>query len=84
MVSVRLETDAKVWRGTGDEPTATVDIWSIGVFDEVKNEKYVPHFYQYFAKTLNIKEERYNSVIFNLHNLKLFFVPQDHPYFPPN
>ncbi len=66
MVSVRPGVD--MYRQGSGAPALSIQIWSIGVFDEARNPKYTQDIYKYLLEKTNLPPQRYTfkfPVLFN-------------------
>lgn len=53
-----MSTDIAMLRGGNSSETVTVELWSIGVFDESKNTKYTTDIMDLVRTELNLPPER--------------------------
>jgi len=68
VISVSLTPSVRICRSGDDQPTAIVQVWSIGVFDATRNPKYTVDIYDYILKALpSVPSER---IVLLLHPLK--------------
>ena len=57
-ISVSLSTGVTMLRGGSDSATATVEIWSIGVFDAERNVHYTNDVFRFLTDTLRLPTNR--------------------------
>ncbi|ESN92491.1 hypothetical protein HELRODRAFT_147095, partial [Helobdella robusta] len=57
-ITVSLKTDKQMWKNGSSSPLASVDIWSIGVFNKENNDIYTPKFFKFFSEKLGLPEDR--------------------------
>ncbi len=58
IITVSIQTDVNMSRDGNADPTASVHIWSVGVFDAERNKGYSKPFIDYLSDQLNIPTER--------------------------
>jgi len=57
-IAISLSTDLTMLRKGSDSATATVEIWSIGVFDAERNVQYTKDIFHFITDTLQLPPDR--------------------------
>lgn len=72
-ISLTVNTGVRQVRAGSAEPMASLDIYSIGVFDEARNRTYTPALMGFLCQKLKLPEKR---VVLLYHDIKLHDIGQ--------
>jgi D-dopachrome decarboxylase len=64
-ISVTLTAGLRMCRGASDDPTVTVHIWSINVFDADRNGAYAVKMFDFFRRELPIVSDKRVALLYH-------------------